>query len=105
MSVSQSGPVGLARAVAVAIVPCASNPSILMEAQNFELLILSTQTEALGAMEKVNAYSSTASRKNPKLGKSKNKISRKGKTCSAQFESCKVMITRDWSEGGGSTKS
>ena len=39
----------------------------------------SARMEALGAMEKSKASSSTASRKNLKLGKSKSKIAQKGK--------------------------
>ena len=43
-------------------------------------LILSALLETFGAMEKAKASLSTKSRKKPKLGKSKNKIARKGKT-------------------------
>ena len=59
MSVSQSGPVGLARAVAVAIVPCASNPSILMEAQNFEQTLLGPLQipRAIVSNRALNSYS------------------------------------------------
>ena len=57
-----------------------NNHSRERSAEWLRLLIPKTRMEALGATERAKVSSSTAPIKKPKLAKSKNKLSRKGKS-------------------------